>query len=231
MIGNKIKISISTNIVNLFQEKNYETYILEMINSSSIVFKNQFIQIKQQSNSEADFVDTSGNIYLDVKLPFEPGQVGMLTDGYKHGPMIKEWLMQLADEASHMDIEELRNGTYDATKSKLYKIMFNQISREIEKERIHKKEYKENIVFFMPFLVGHSFKGIIACSSDFLDLVFEQLVNEIEGMADREIFTISPSGFESEFVLRNLNTREREYIDYTRLNDFFSYEHVKLELL
>lgn len=221
----RTKVAVSKDIIKLFQKKAYEDHVLNMMNQSNTVFEDKYSKIDSQSKSEPDFESNQG-IVFDAKIPFEKDQIGMLVDGKAHPPKIKEWLDQLIEEVSHMDIDSLRSGNYIITNNRLYRIMFKQIKEEIEKEKKFEKKYKENIIFFLPFQIGRTFKSIFEELSDNADIIYNHLASEEELnlLKDREVFLICPTGnSHSEFLIRNLSQRKREYINYSGLEEFFAF--------
>lgn len=221
MIKHRTKVAISKNIIELFVGKKYEEYVLEILNMSKTVFPGSYDKVEETGHGEPDYICLQDNSIYDVKLPFETRQVKMLTSGKKHAPMITKWINELREEASHMDVEALRNDTYSVKDNKLYRIMFEEIKGEIENN--------EHIIFFMPFLIGHCYEGFfLENSSDCLDVIFNELKQEKElnFLANRELYVICPDGIgDQRFVLRNLSERIREKVNYSGMSKYFTYSY------
>ena len=75
------KISISPNIIKLFQDRNDEALVLSLMNSSKIVFPEEYEAVHDQSHGECDFIGKESNKKFDAKLPFLTQQISMLTNG------------------------------------------------------------------------------------------------------------------------------------------------------
>ena len=218
-INRKIKAEISNKIISLFQHKRYEKYVLDMMNLSKKVFPGEYREIVKQSNGEADYYEIVSNKIFDAKLPFNQAQIELLTDGEKHKPNVLMWLSILYEESTHMDIQAIRNNEYDIKQNKLYSIMYDAIKDEMKND--------ENIVFFIPFPIGHVLDGALSETSDCLDEIYEALKKEKElnYLLNRDIYLICPTGISSDsFILRNIGGRIREKIEYTELEEFFKYE-------
>lgn len=213
------EVCFSKNIVELFRNKQYEKYVLEIMNLSRSVFPGNYIKVTETGHGEPDYICEETQLVFDAKLPFKSKQVEMLTSGKKHPPLIEKWINETREEASHLNIESLRNHEYNVRDNKLYEIMLDKILGE--------KKNDENIIFFFPFLIGHCFDGFfIGDTSDCLDVIYESLKKEecLDYLANREVYAICPDalGVES-FVLRNLSKRQRETVSYSGMSDYFIY--------
>ena len=101
--------------------------------------------------------------------------------------------------------------------------MRNQILRD-------KKD--ENIIFFLPYPISLSFKDsmFLQSTSDYISLIFEKLKTKID-LIDRFIYAIYPSAKKNTFVLRcSNNSYYREYVYYDKMEKFFSYEVVDVDV-
>ena len=116
--------SISNDFIQAFNSKKYEDVVLYIMNASEKIFPNNYKKIEDQSHGECDFVDEVSGLKFDAKLPFETDQVELLTNGSKHKPFIKDWILELSKEA-----EEYQpiDSQFDITKTKLFNIMRNKI--------------------------------------------------------------------------------------------------------
>ena len=65
-------MEISDNFVELFQNKRYEKYVLEIMNISTSIFSGKYEYVTDQSNGERDFIEVSSGIKFDSKVPFYP---------------------------------------------------------------------------------------------------------------------------------------------------------------
>jgi hypothetical protein len=124
------------------------------------------------------------------------------------------------DEASDLDIPAMRRGEYDVSKTKLYQIIYRFLYRE--------KDKNESLIFFIPFPIVHTIGVSFFECTDYLDVIYESLKNEIELNCLKEcsLYAILPTGNSNdEFLLRNLCERTREYITYSGLKNYFCYEN------
>lgn len=137
------KLIIANKIIKLFQ-KEYEQYVLDIMNKSQKVLPGKYIYQQTQSNGESDFVCVETNGKYDAKLPFTKKQVELLTDGKKHTPKIEDWLNEMHNESAEFDPIALRDGNLEITDLKLFRIM---------KEQICSDKVDENIVFFFSYPV------------------------------------------------------------------------------
>ena len=211
------RMEISDNIVELFHNKRYEKYVLEIMNISTTIFPEKYEYVTNQSNGECDFIEVNTGIKYDAKIPFYPNQIEMLTSGKKHQPQIIEWIQMMHDEAAEFD-EVIKSSprTLDVAGLKLYELM---------KEQIVKEKLDENIVFFLPYPIILSVNGSIFMqfAANYLNSIYTQLEKGID-LTGRSIFVIFPSSRKNEFAIKNMKSYYTEYIQYDKMNDYFSYE-------
>ena len=215
------KCCISDDLVYFLSGQRYEEYVLNLMNRSTKVFNGQYSKVQEQSHGECDFIDVESNEKYDAKLPFQKEQVKILAKRKNHKPEIQKWLSELHEEIAEFSPLEIREKGINAlSNTRLYSIMKQEIDRD---------KMDENIVFFFPFPLGIYFKDsyFSQFGSDFLGLIYEQLKSEVS-LESRKIYAIHPSSERNIFVLRNLETRQKEYIDYDELGKFFSYEVVDI---
>lgn len=215
------KICISPNIIELFQKDNYEALVLSIMNSSSTVFPEEYESVKDQSHGECDYIGKNSKAKFDAKLPFLPQQVKMLTNGKKHSPQIKKWLEDIHDETVEFQPLKLREDpSYTVKGTRLFEIM----SKAIQKDKAD-----ENIIFFFPFPVVPAFHDSIFLdrTSNFLSKIFDLLKEEFD-FSKRAIYVIHPSLKMNCLALRNLNTRDIEYVECSALEQYISFEIVSI---
>lgn len=208
---------ISDNIIELFQNKKYEKYVLEIMNISTTIFPGKYEYVTNQSNGECDFIEVSTGIKYDTKIPFYSKQIEILTSGKKHQPQIIDWLNMLDAEATEFyEVVKSNRRTLDVKGLKLYELM---------KEQIVKDKLDENIVFFLPYPIMLSANGSIFMqfATNYLNSIYNQLEKEIY-LTSRSIFVIFPSARKNEFAIKNIKSYYTEYIQYEKMNEYFSYE-------
>lgn len=193
------------------------------MNLSKTVFPNSYSMVEDQSAGQCDYIDIVTNAKFDAKLPFQQEQVYLLRNRREHAPEIKKWIEEMRDEAAQFDPFSLRDNPHHTKNTKLYKIMRDQILRD---------KADENIVFFLPYPISLAFKDSVylQIASDYISLIFETLKTEID-LKDRCIYTIYPSSEKNQFVLRySSNSYYKEYVDYDKMEKFFSYEVVGVDV-
>ena len=212
-------MTVSNNFIDLFRNREYERYVLYLMNESQRVFPGEYKMVNEQSNGECDFVELNSNSKYDAKLPFLENQLELLTDGKRHKPQIMEWIKIMQAEASDFDPLAIRNNKdYDITKTKLYQIMKEAISRD---------RVDENIIFFLPYPISLSISGSIFLQfcTDYLKAIYNRLTEDI-CLNERKIFVIYPAYEKNQFALRDLSTYHTEFIVCDELEKYFSFEVV-----
>ena len=208
-------VSVANNIIELFQNREYEKHVLAIMNKSKIVFPGHYSSVEIQSHGESDYYDEVTSEKFDAKLPFDKTQVKLLTNGKTHAPCIKEWIEELYREIYSPIIIPNISGAFDIKKTKVYINMSRQVS---------KGKLNENIIFFIPFpVVEADTNGIFSqFAADYQDIVFDKLKKEYN-FNNRTVYTIYPSGKINVFVARDLKSNTKERIEYCRLERYFYY--------
>ena len=211
------KISISPKIIKLFQERNDEALVLSLMNSSTIVFPEEYEAVHDQSQGECDFIEKRSNTKFDAKLPFLPHQISMLTDGKKHGPQIQKWLEEMnAETVEFNPLRYREDSSYTVKDTRLYGIM---------KEAIIRDKVDENIIFFFPFPVVPTVHDPVFLdkTSNFLTKIYDALKEDCD-LSQRSIYVIHPSIEKNIITLRNLSTKEIEYLECNALEEYISFD-------
>ncbi|MBQ8011344.1 MAG: hypothetical protein IJ265_07310 [Oscillospiraceae bacterium] len=215
------KVSISPNIIELFQKGKYEALVLSIMNSSTIVFPEEYERVDEQSHGECDYIGKTSKARYDAKLPFLPQQIALLTDGKKHGPQIHKWLEEMHNECVEFQPLKLREDpSYTVKQTRLFKIMKKAIMRD---------KQDENIVFFVPFPVVPTLHDPIFLdkTSNFLTKILDELKEECD-FSERNIYVIHSSLEKNIIALRNLNTRDIEYLECSELAQYISFKIVNV---
>lgn len=209
------KNCISKNIIELFHKENYEPLILSVMNSSKHIFPEDYEYVTVQSNGECDYLGKMSQDKYDAKLPFLPHQVEMLTDGIKHEPMIKEWLEEIMNEAAEFQpIKQREDTSYSVRYTKLFKVFEKAVSDD---------NIDESLIFFFPFPVVPTIPSpLLDITSNFLSHIFSELCKTYD-FRQRSVFVIHPSLVKNLLALRNLKTREIEYLQFNDFEPYFSY--------
>ena len=210
---------ISDRLIEIFNKNVYEKAVLELMNRSRKVFPGMYTSVEHQSEGECDFIDALSGEKYDAKLPFFSNQVEMLTNGKRHKPEIEGWIRELHEEASEFNPIKIRDDPMYVRKTKLYKIMEQQLKKDKE---------DENIVFFIPFpIVMATEEGrFLQFASDYLNAIYDCLEKEVN-VNGRNIYAIWLSSERNQYVLRRLNSYAPEFIYYDGLSSYFSCELVQ----
>lgn len=202
-------------LIKLFEKKNYEIHVLNIMNLSRKIFKEKYERVTEQSEGQCDYIALESKIKFDVKLPFEPWQIELLTNGKKHEADVMGWLNVLKEESIYEPLEHRCNRNYIKEK-KLYQIM----KMQIEKDRPD-----ENIIFFIPYPIVYSESTSVfgQFASDYLDALYEALEKEVN-LESREIFIIYPASEKNQFAIRTMKKTIVEYVYYEGMEEYFSYE-------
>ena len=210
-ISMSAQAEFSHDFIKLFQ-KEYEKYVLEIMNLSKTVFPGTYKYIEKQSHGECDYIEIESGEKYDAKLPFTSEQIELLTDGKKHSPKILEWVETLKKEAAEFNSVTALN----ITETKLYNIMKKQIEAD-------KKD--ESIIFFFPFPITKSIRGSIFLqfTTDFLKSIYDGLITDID-LAERSIYAIYPALEKNFFTVRDLSVYSKEFVEYENLGRYFTYE-------
>ena len=205
-------VTIDKSFRSLIQKHNYEKYVLDITSKSQMIFREiKFTHIENQAHSESDFIDSNG-LHYDTKLLFDK-KLGALVGEPKND--FNVWLQAMLDEKTEFGESIMKRDLSFLPTTRLYKVM---------KERLASVETDENVIFFIPFPIVDEYKEslFLQCTTDFLQAVYQQLVDE--GMVgNRQVFFIYPSGDSHEYVLRDAD-RRREYITCEELDDFIKFE-------
>ena len=213
------RVSVSPNIIELFQKGNYESLVLSIMNSSTNVFPEEYEPVDDQSHGECDYIGKTSKAKFDAKLPFLPQQIELLTNGKKHSPQIQKWLEEIQNETVEFNPLRLREDpTYTVKNTQLFEIMNHAVKRDKE---------DENIVFFFPFPVIPTLHDSVFLdrTSNFLSKIFDLLKEEYD-FSQRTIYVIHPSLKMNSLALRNLSTRAVEYLEWRSLEKYISFEIV-----
>gem|GEM_PF-1204408 len=213
------ELTVSKNILDLFQNHKYEHYVLYLMKKSQSVFPGEYEMAKEIDHEKWDFVEVNSNTKYDAKLPFLEKQMRLLTDGKRHEPKIEEWIKIMQDEASDFNPWNIRNNKdYDISETKLYNIMKKQILRD---------NVDEYIIFFLPYPISISINENIYLQSctDYLKAIYNRLTDDI-CLTERKIYAIYPASEKNQFALRDLSTDNIELIICEELEKYFSYEVV-----
>ena len=89
------KAVLSEKLKSFIQSGNYESYVLELMNQSKIVFPGRYERNSIQSAGESDFFDVETHEKYEAKLPFDKKEGELIC---RRDSSLKEWLEFMMDE-------------------------------------------------------------------------------------------------------------------------------------
>lgn len=211
-------VTVSESFKTLIQRGNYEKIIVSLMNSSNILFPNEYKHITSQPSGECDFEDLLTHKKYDAKLLITTEQGKNV--GSRNSDLLK-WFKSMAEELGEFGEYIEKRGQIDVEKLTIYRIMQKQILSD---------KSDENIIFFFPYPVVLDLgeNSITQFVGDILAIVFGELKkNGIIG--EREIYVIYPA-MDKKIVLRCLNNEKREYLENDLMQEYINYETQLVEV-
>lgn len=211
MVELNVRASIADAFSELIQRSNYENLVLDLMNKSCKLFPDQYIHNNVQPRGECDFVNIQTGEKYDVKLAFTK-QDGILLASRKRD--IAAWIKRMSDQEAEFSKCISSQGIMDVEELTLYKTIAKLIS---------KINPEEHAIFLIPYPIVLDMKDNIHLqfALDILSAIFNCLRNN-NLLGSRNVYTIYPS-IDYSIVIRNMKNHVREYIDYPKFEQFFSY--------
>lgn len=209
--------TISDSFRDLFKRQQYEKLVLNVLNQSVKLIPNlPLIPEREQSHGQCDFKDQIGTKY-DVKLLLDNKQGALIGDRKND---LLEWFKSMIDETTEYSESIRRRDLSFVSSTKLYKLM---------DERLKNVEPDEIAILFIPYPVVNDSQGsfFMRLSTDFLQAVYNKLA-ENNLILCKSVFFIYPSMTPNTVVLRNAQTRERDYINIPEMSDYIYYEMIPI---
>ena len=205
-------VTISDSFRDILKRQRYEELVLTTINKSQSLIRNlPLYRVTEQSNNEPDYLDTKGNKY-DVKLLLDSKQ-GALIGERKND--LQLWIRSMMNECGEFD-DCIRNRSIANVQStQLYGIL---------KKRLLSVKTDEAAILFCPYPVVNDYQHAVfmQLATDFLQAVVNELDEEIK--ACRGVYFLYPSIERGIMVLRDANTKAREYIDAPEIAEYISFD-------
>lgn len=205
-------VSISPKFRDIVKRQRYEKEVLSIIQRSAVLFKGRcFSYVEKQSNGECDFIDNSNRKY-DVKLLIDTQQGTLI--GEKKNDLL-DWIRTMIDECCEYSQIVLLRDKSAVQGTKLYNVM---------QQRIQSVKNDENAILFCPYPIVEDIRGAIFVqfNTDFLQAVYD-LLRDKGYVCCQSVYFLYPSMEESVYVLRNAETRVREYLDAPELSEYIKY--------
>ena len=113
------KAVLSEKLKSFIQSGNYESYVLDLMNQSQIVFSSQYERNPIQSAGECDFFDVATHEKYEAKLPFDKKEGELIC---RRDSDLKKWLEFMMDEEAEFGEKIIENrGKYKITDLRLYR--------------------------------------------------------------------------------------------------------------
>jgi len=208
----RTELCLSEQFRDLFKRQRYETYILGILNKSNKLFRDkQFAKSPSEANGECDLTDQAGLKY-DVKLLIDTSQGEMI--GQRKNEIVL-WINDMLEESSEFSDCIKQRDLSNISNTKLYRIMCSLMTKFASDEAA---------ILFCPFPIVNDVEGSIFLqfATDYLQATYDKL-KEQNAIGARETYFIYPSMEKDIFVLRNADSRVREYIETHELGEYFSF--------
>ena len=207
----KFVVEVDEEFRDLFKRQKYEEIILPALNrSTKLIVDLPLEHVKKQSNSEPDFVDVMGNKY-DVKVLFDDPQGKLL--GERKYDLI-DWFKSMQNE-----IEEFS----EAIGARNLSIVKNMKLYDVMRSRLESVDEDEIAILFIPYPIGYDSQNqsFIQGATDFLQAVYDQLHDSVKC---KKVYFLYPSLEEDVYVLRDAQTRAREFVVAPELRNIIKYK-------
>lgn len=206
-----IHSAIHNDIKDLIKSGNYERIILDLMNTSKMIFPSQYIHQENQANGECDFVDVVTGEKFDAKIPIDKRQGQMI--GSRKGDVgaLTTEFHNEALEFRHCFVEDRKKPIIELN---IFKKMKNNVS---------KTKSDENVIFFIPYPIVFDFEGFpLIGASDLLKKIYHEL-GVCTDISEKKLYAIYIS-FDKKMVLRDLKTDKREYIQFPQMKCYVDYD-------
>ncbi len=213
-----IHSTIHNDIKDLIKSGNYERIILDLMNASSRIFPNTYVHIDNQSHGECDFIDSVTGKKFDAKIPIDEKQGKII--GSRNGD-VRALTTELYNEALEFQACFSKEQKKPLNELKLFKKM---------KTNISKTKADENVIFFIPYPIVLDFEGFpLIGIQDLLKKIYREMATNID-LSQKHLYAIYIS-FDKKMVLRDLETDEREYLDFPDMQHYVNYDikHISTE--
>ena len=113
--------TLSDDLRKFIQSGNYEPYILDLMNRSSVIFPGQYERNTDQSDNQSDFYDVQTLEKYEAKLPFDKKEGKLICSNQGS---FKEWLKFMMDEEAEFGEKMiLERGKHSIDTLRLYKTL------------------------------------------------------------------------------------------------------------
>lgn len=213
-----IHSTIHNDVKELIKSGNYEKIILDLMNSSKIIFPHTYIHLDNQAHGECDFVDSVTGEKFDAKIPIDQKQGKII--GSRNGD-IGALTTELHKEALEFQSCFSEEPKKPINELKLFKKMEFNIS---------KTKADENVIFFIPYPIVFDFENFpLIGIQDLLKKIYCEMAITFD-LSQKHLYAIYIS-FDKKMVLRDLETDKREYLDFPDMQHYVNYDinHINVE--
>lgn len=208
----KNEVIIKEAFRDLLKRQKYEYIVSVTLNRSQKLICNlPLTAVEEQPNGECDYLDSKNRKY-ETKLLIDTKQ-GSLIGERKNN--LNLWIQSMIQEASEFS-ESIRQRDLSSIENmKLYMIM---------QKALNAVKIDEVAVLFIPYPIVYDYPEftLLQLTTDFLQAVYDKLVDKTKVLCKRVLF-LYPSMEKGVVVLRDANSREREYIKLPEMNEYISY--------
>lgn len=201
----KMRWNVKKGYKDLIQKEKYELVLLDVMNSSQIVFPKTYKHIEEQSDGESDYITTDGDEYQDAKVLFYQEQCKAIKCD-EINAFFNELLAEINEIyelVSQGDVERLQE-----TK------LFAEMNR-----RINSIKENEDLILFFPFAItDENSKSLTGnCGNDIFSHIIYKIREKFPSKVNNmKIYMIYPN-FENEIVLKEYE-QDNMKIEFLRKN-------------
>lgn len=210
--------TIHNDVKDIIKSGNYEKIVLDLMNASKEIFPSRYTHLNNQAHGECDFVDVVTGEKFDAKIPIDKRQGQMI--GSRKGD-VSALTTEFHNEALEFQYCFVGDQKKPITELNLFKKMKNNIS---------KTKSDENVIFFIPYPIVIDFEGFpLVGASDLLKKIYRELSASTD-ISGKHLYAIYIS-FDRKIVLRNLETDEREYLQFPEMQHYADYniKHIEID--
>jgi len=210
--------TIHQDIKNLIKSGNYERIILDLMNSSKTIFPGSYVHLDNQAHGECDFVDTVTGEKFDAKIPIDQRQGKII--GSRNGD-VGALTIEMHSEALEFQSCFQGDQKKPISELKLFKKMKNNLDRT---------KSDESVIFFIPYPIVLDFENFpLIGASDLLKRIYRELAVKMD-ISGKHLYAIYIS-FDRKMVFRDLETDQREYLQFPEMQHYVGYDIKHIEVL
>ena len=194
----------SNDIDELTRKDVYEKIICAIMNSSKLVFPNNYSRIEVQNNNESDYIDINTGELYDSKLVISTNEGESLSKIKRN---ISYYFKSQVESINEVNESIEKDANVLNTK------LFRRISHYVDE-----LNESENLILFFPFPISLDMEYSIIDNlfNDFLDIINNNLK---EKLGSKKMYAIYPSLL-NKIVIRELDKHQLEYLKIEGLEKY-----------